>query len=273
MPDQQSPIPAPLTFLKLGGSLITDKSQPSTARPEIITRIAHEIKTALSANPDLRLVIGHGSGSFGHIAAKKYGTRQGVETDEQWQGFAEVWHQASALNRIVVDIFQEVGLPVVSVAPSASITAQDGEIAIWNKHPIHTMLNQGLLPIIYGDVAFDIQRGGTILSTEDLFKHLALDLRPQRILLAGIEEGVWADYPANTQLIEHITPQNFTDVLPALGGSAHTDVTGGMASKVQEMLSLAESVEGLEISIFSGQSDGSILKALQGRPLGTRIMV
>ena len=260
-----------LQFLKLGGSLITDKSQTSTARPDIIARIAGEIKTALDQNSDLRLVIGHGSGSFGHVAAKKYGTRRGIETTEQWRGFAEVWHQASALNRIVVDIFEEADLPVVSIAPSASITAQDGVIASWNKHPIHTMLNEGLLPIIYGDAAFDTQRGGTILSTEDLFKHLALDLHPQRILLAGIEEGVWADYPDKTQLIEHITPGNFEAVLPALGGSAHTDVTGGMASKVQEMLSLAESIDGLEIIIFSGEKEGKILNTLQGKHLGTRI--
>ena len=78
-----------ITLLKLGGSLITDKSQAHTARPELIRRLAEEIRSAWE--PDRSpLIIGHGSGSFGHIPAKKYGTRGGVRTEEEWTGFAEV---------------------------------------------------------------------------------------------------------------------------------------------------------------------------------------
>jgi len=260
-----------LQFLKLGGSLITDKSRTSTARLEVIKSKAREIKQALANNPNLRLMIGHGSGSFGHVAAQTFNTHQGVETSDQWHGFGEVWYQASALNRILVDAFRDESLPAIAIAPSASITTQDGEIVSWNKHPILAMLNQGLLPIVYGDVVFDVQRGGTILSTEDLFSHLARDLHPRRILLAGIEEGVWADYPAKTQLIDHITPHNFMEVLPALRGSADTDVTGGMAAKVAGMLDLTESLDGLEVRIFGGQAENSVLAALQGELLGTRI--
>ena len=35
------------------------------------------------------LIIGHGSGSFGHYMASKYGTRRGVNGPEQWMGFAK----------------------------------------------------------------------------------------------------------------------------------------------------------------------------------------
>ena len=35
------------------------------------------------------LVIGHGSGSFGHYMASKYGTRKGVDGPDQWAGFAK----------------------------------------------------------------------------------------------------------------------------------------------------------------------------------------
>ena len=57
-------------FLKLGGSLITDKTQKRTPRREVIRRLADEIATERSENSELHLVIGHGSGSFGLIAAK-----------------------------------------------------------------------------------------------------------------------------------------------------------------------------------------------------------
>ena len=75
-------------FLKLGGSLITDKDKPYTPRLDKLKELALEIKTVLDSTPDLLLILGHGSGSFGHTAAKKYGTRNGVQTTEQWHGFA-----------------------------------------------------------------------------------------------------------------------------------------------------------------------------------------
>jgi isopentenyl phosphate kinase len=77
-------------FLKLGGSLITDKTRIEHARRPVIRRLAREIKAAREARPDLQLVLGHGSGSFGHVAAKKHGTREGAQGRSGWLGYAEV---------------------------------------------------------------------------------------------------------------------------------------------------------------------------------------
>ncbi|RPI33061.1 MAG: hypothetical protein EHM70_07215, partial [Chloroflexota bacterium] len=199
--------PAPgLQFLKLGGSLITDKAHPHTPRPEVIARLAGEIASARRSVPMMRLVLGHGSGSFGHTPASQYGTRLGVHTPEQWQGFLEVWREAAALNRLVMDALHAAGLPAMAFAPSASVLGHDGRLASWDLGPLESALEAGLVPVVYGDVIFDRVRGGTIFSTEDLFAHLALALHPQRILLAGLEPGVWADYPACQSLIAEITP-------------------------------------------------------------------
>lgn len=263
--------PHHLTFLKLGGSLITDKTQPSTPLPDAIQRLAAEIAAALQQNPSMRLVLGHGSGSFGHVAAKEHGTRQGVHSPQEWRGFAQVWFQASALHRIVIESLHQVGLPAVSFPPSAAALTEDGLVKHWDLTPLKTALDQGLLPVVYGDVVFDTARGGTILSTEDIFSHLAPRLKPRRILLAGIEPGVWADYPACTEVLPAITPKNIQAVSSALRGSAATDVTGGMESKVQEMLSLVQAVDGLEVCVFSGAEENLVLNALNGKSIGTRI--
>jgi isopentenyl phosphate kinase len=190
-----------LTFLKLGGSLITDKNTPRTARKEVIARLADEIAAAQQADLDLRLVLGHGSGSFGHVPAKNYDTRQGVDSPEGWAGFAEVWYEAATLNHLVMDILHAAGLPGVSFPASGGVTARDGRVAVWNLTPLTAALENGLLPVVYGDVVFDTIRGGTILSTEDIFIHLARQLHSERILLAGIDDGVYADYPECKQLI------------------------------------------------------------------------
>lgn len=260
-----------LTFLKLGGSLITDKTRAQTPRLDVIARLADEIAAARQTRPDLRLLLGHGSGSFGHSLAARYGTRAGVRTGEQWRGFAEVSAAAAQLNRIVADALIRAGVPALSLQPSASARCRDGQIVALSVTSILSALDRGLIPLVYGDVAFDEVRGGTIISTEDIFKFLAAHLRLTRILLAGIETGVYSDWPDGRSVIPEIGPSDFERLRLALRGSESTDVTGGMESKVVEMLALARSVPGLTIQVFSGERPGAIAQALGGAILGTVI--
>ena len=274
-----------LIFLKLGGSLITDKTQPYTPRLDIIEDVALQISTVLKDQPDLRLVLGHGSGSFGHVAASEYQTREGFvpsasplllrerdQTEENyWKGFAEVWYQASALNRFIMKALNKVNVPSIALPPSANVIASDGQVTIWETTAIRMALAAGLVPVIYGDVTFDEVRGGTILSTEDLFGFLARALNPERILLAGLESAVWEDFPARTRKIETITPQSFLEIKAGVGKAEGADVTGGMESKVTEMLNLVQHNPDLKIQIFSGAETGNILRALRGETLGTWI--
>jgi isopentenyl phosphate kinase len=260
-----------LHFLKLGGSLITDKDRAHTARRDAIARLAEEIAAGREMNTDLPLVLGHGSGSFGHVAGKKYGTRQGVSSRDEWMGFVEVWHEANALNRIVMDVLMNAGLPAVAFPPSASVISKDGVVKEWNLAPLVSALKGGLLPVVFGDVAFDSVRGGTILSTEDLFAHLAVHLRPRRVLLAGLEKGVWADFPTCEVLLKEVTPGSIEKISASLGGSRATDVTGGMLTKVLQSLELVGKVDGLEVLIFSGEEAGAVEKIFSGERLGTLI--
>jgi isopentenyl phosphate kinase len=260
-----------LVLLKLGGSLITDKTQPHKVLPEVLERLALEILDALHRRPEMRLLLGHGSGSFGHIPASQYQTHQGVSSEEGWRGFVEVWREAAALNHFVMEALWLVGLPALSLPASAALTAEQRQVAAWNLEPVQMALQNGLLPVVYGDVIFDRSLGGTILSTEELFIYLARQLKPDAVLLAGIEAGVWADFPACTTLFPKITPANFTQVTAALGGSAATDVTGGMESKVSAMLSLVEEQPGLQVRIFSGREPGWVRQALLGADVGTLI--
>jgi isopentenyl phosphate kinase len=270
---------ATLVFLKLGGSLITDKTRPYTARSDKLADLAGQISRALKAVPELALVIGHGSGSFGHAAAKEVGLG-GAPTSQSplegggegnWRGFAEVWYQASALNRLVMDALRAAGLSTIALAPAAAVTAEDGRVIHWDLTPLRSALRAGLVPVIYGDVVFDETRGWTILSTEDLFVHLARELQPRRILLAGLEAAVWADYPGRNLRAERITPATFGEITAVLGGSHGADVTGGMESKVRQMLGLVEVMPSLSVQIFSGEEPGNVERVLRGEVLGSLI--
>lgn len=260
-----------LVFLKLGGSLITDKDTPHSARHEVITRIAREITRALQDNPGMKLLLGHGSGSFGHIAARRYGTREGVSTPEQWRGFSTVWREAKALNTIVLESLYDAGLPVVGFSPCSQVMSASHRIIAWDITQIQIALDSGLLPLVYGDVIFDTQIGGTILSTEEQFEYLAGKLHPARILLAGIESGIWQDFPQRGQIFRQITSANMAQVENHLAASESPDVTGGMRSKVESMLNLVRMGACREVCIFSGLTEGSISTALSGDCAGTRI--
>jgi isopentenyl phosphate kinase len=257
-------------FLKLGGSLITDKTRAYTARHRTIARLAREVRQALDAAPGLRLLVGHGSGSFGHWAASPYGTERGVHTPAQWRGYAEVAAAAARLNRIVTDAFLKAGVPVLSIQPSASARCHDGVLEHLDVRPIRTALAQALVPLVYGDVALDDVRGGTIISTEDIFAFLADELHPSRILLLGEAPGV---LDANGIVVSRITPADLPTLQAALTGSAGVDVTGGMAAKVTQMVKLVQRHPEMYAHIFTGIKPGLLARALLDADLrvGTRI--
>ncbi|MBK7448513.1 MAG: hypothetical protein IPJ47_03440 [Anaerolineales bacterium] len=123
--------------------------------------------------------------------------------------------------------------------------------------------------MVQGDVAFDETLGGTILSTEDVFTFLVDQFPTTRILLAGIEAGVWADFPARTQLVKQIQLADYEAMRAGIKGSASTDVTGGMKAKVEEMLSLIQKQNKLTVQIFSAEEHGFLTRALQGENVGT----
>jgi len=260
-----------LIFLKLGGSLITDKSQPLTARGDIIHQLAEEVAAFHTEHPETQLVLGHGSGSFGHAVASRYQTQKGVHSADDWQGFAEVWAAAHQLNQLVIRRFASVGLPVITFPPSAGIIADKGEVVQWDLNPLQTALAHNLIPVVLGDVIFDQSLGGTIFSTEKVFQHLAKILHPNRILLAGIEKGVYQDPSQPDNIAQSITPENTDDVFQQLAGSNQVDVTGGMQSKVTLMINLVQEHPGLTVRIFSAEAPGSLYEALKGENLGTLI--
>lgn len=246
-------------FLKLGGSLITDKTGVEAVRDEVLARLAQEIAHAQQASPQLRLLIGHGSGSFGHVPAAQHGTRQGVQTAAQWRGFAEVSRTAAALNKRVLDALQAAGVSALTFQPSASAMCTDGHITRLAAEPIQQALAVGLTPVVYGDVAFDTVRGGTIIATEEIMQALAAALRPDWLLLAGETIGV---YDAKQRLIPEVTRKNLDHIADALGGSRGTDVTGGMLAKVHTMLGLVAQYRRLSVRIFSGLVAGNCARLL-----------
>jgi isopentenyl phosphate kinase len=254
-------------FVKLGGSLLTDKREIEQPRLDVIRRLAQEIQRARLEQPTLRLVLGHGSGSFGHVHARTHGTRAGVATGEQWLGFAQTADAAARLNRIVVGELLAAGVPAWSIQPSVALRCADGRVAAGPESTVLAALARGLLPVIFGDVALDTVRGATIASTEEIFEAIDDALLPSRIILAGEVGGIYSADPlldASAALIPRVTPQSFAEIRAGLGGSHGVDVTGGMAAKVAQALGWITRRPELTVLICSGLEPDNLYRALIG---------
>lgn len=260
-----------LTFIKLGGSVITDKNGQEIPDLPVITRLANELHTARAEQPGQGMVLGHGSGSFGHLYAARYGVHRGLRSDADWMGYALTAGAALRLNRIVVDTLLAAGVPALAFQPSASLQSAAGELAQWHTDNIGQALRRGLVPVIHGDVAFDTAQGSAIVSTESLFAYLALRtaLQPTRIILVG-EAAVYTSDPRKdpeARPIPLITTANIDLVLSGTGGSHAVDVTGGMRSKVELMWRLVQALPGLEVYLI-GTRPGLLRRTLLGQAIG-----
>ncbi|MEE9323775.1 MAG: isopentenyl phosphate kinase [Candidatus Aenigmarchaeota archaeon] len=251
-----------LVFVKLGGSLITDKSKPYTTRDDVIKRLCVEIHEGREGKP---LLIGHGGGSFPHVSADKYETHKGVINDKSWEGFVKVQNDAATLNRIIVSSLVAAGEKAFSIQPSASCIAREDRIKEWYMKPFEISLSSGLIPVPYGDVCLDEKKGCCIISTEEIFRFLSEKLKPERVIMVGKTDGV-LDQKGN--VIKEITKGNFKEIRNSLLSSdGVADVTGGMVHKVERSLEM-----GVEIEIINGLKPDVLKKSLLGeRGLGTII--
>jgi isopentenyl phosphate kinase len=257
-----------LTFVKFGGSVITDKTGQEAPDLDTIRRLARELRDARAADPHMRLILGHGSGSFGHTYATRYGIHRGIAPGADWTGFALTAAAALRLNRIVVDELLAAGVPALALQPSATLRSAGGQLIAWDTAAIDRALGHGLVPVIHGDVAFDDAQGTAIISTEQLLLYLAHTpgLHPTRIILVG-EAGVYTADPRadpQAQRIPTIDRDNIDTVLRGAGGSHGADVTGGMRGKVELLWRLVEAHPGLTAQLI-GPAPGLLRRALLGQ--------
>lgn len=259
-----------LILIKLGGSLITDKNKPYVAKLMVISRLAQEIEDAQS--PKYGIIVAHGSGSFGHTLASKYGTVDGIKRKKDIYGLCLVQQDAIAINRIVNKIFLKNKLNCLSFVPSSFSFAQNKKLKAIFIEPIIAALNLGIIPIVFGDVILDEEKGCCIFSGEVTLDNLALELKKhsftvKKVIQCGITNGV---YDVHGRTINQITFKNFPRIEKQLGGSDGVDVTGGMHHKVKESLRLT--LLGIKSLIISGKAPGNLKKAiLGGKVKGTLI--
>jgi len=216
------------TVLKLGGSVVTEKDRPETLDGPALDAAADAI--AAADVDDLVLV--HGGGSFGHHHAEAHGLSTTAGSHDV-AAVTDVHGAMTALNDLVLSRLHERGLPAVPVHPFSLASRDDeGDLALPTEG-VATLLGEGFLPVLHGDVVAHGGEGVTILSGDEVVVELAEGLGADRVGLCSGVPGVLDGEGAVVARIDDVG-----DVAAALGDSDATDVTGGMAGKVRALLAL-----------------------------------
>ena len=250
-----------LIVLKIGGSVLTDKSRSSTARPEHIARIAAEIGQGLNS----KLVLIHGAGSFGHHQAKEFGLKAGLN-ETSIKGIWPTHLAVKTLNGMIIDQLYQNGVYAVPIHPLSICVLKDGRLDSVCMDVIDELLSRGIVPVLHGDVAADRTRGIDILSGDQIIAALAKALNAKKV---GIGTNVDGVYAKDFKIIEDISPSNIGIVKEALSGSGGVDVTGGMYGKITELMDLAAS--GIPSLVFNAEVPGNVSGFLRGTCKGTLI--
>jgi isopentenyl phosphate kinase len=263
-----------LYLVKFGGSLITDKTKPYTPRLDIIRRLVREIKEPLSEG--VMLILGHGGGSFPHVSATRYGTYKGFVDENSAYGMAVVHGDAARLNRLIMDELLNEGLSAFPIQPSSIAITEDSRIREMYIEPIKILLKYNMIPVVYGDVAIDLRKGCSIMSTEEIFRYLALKLKDEYdpfVIMCEVVDGIYTKDPIkypDSEFINEVSRMNIAEVKGYLSSSHGIDVTGGMIHKVDILFELAK--EGINSIIINGLLEGNLKKVLkQEKVKGTLI--
>jgi isopentenyl phosphate kinase len=256
-----------MLLVKLGGSVLTDKTRLRTPRRAAIRRLALELATVRQS-----LLVVHGAGSYGHILARRHKLNQGGVSVSKRIAASRVQQDVKELDGLVVNAFLSAGIPAIPIAPSTVLTLNDGTVATVDLTPFLEFSSMGFTPVTFGDIVRDLRRGIAVCSGDVMMLELARAFRPERAVFATDVDGLFTADPKrrrDAELLETARPEDLDRI--AFSSASRTDVTGSIEGKVRWMFEIADHVG--ECLIVNGNVKNRVRDALRGRRVtGTRVV-
>ncbi len=236
------------TVLKLGGSLVTEKTEEATVAEDRLARIADTIARSDPGS----LVIIHGGGSFGHPAASRHGVSR-TEGTRSPTAIEAISRSMARLNERVVSSLCETGVPAVAWPPRACASKRRDGDTIVGTGPLASALTEGFVPVVYGDIVCHEGAGCSILGGDELAVAIGTAMDADRI---GLCAGVAGVLDAAGTVMGRI--ERIEDVTAVFDAPEGIDVTGGMEWKVQMLLDTDISSAIFGIDSLPGFLDGEL---------------
>ena len=209
-----------MIVVKIGGSVITNKSRIREAKMDVIDRIAKDIAEAKANN----LILVHGAGSFGHPFVIKYRLKE----VKNLKGVVEAHMSCKELNTLFCKAMLKYGLKPFPIHPLTTFKLSGGKI-LFDAEIFEKALDEGFIPVTHGDMVYDVKdRFFKVLSGDDITLEIAKVFKAEKVGFATDVEGVYVE----GELRDVVTWKD----LDKIGLSKGIDVTGGMRSKVEKIL-------------------------------------
>ena len=240
-----------ITLIKLGGSVVTDKSKNQHYRQEMVRQLGKELAEYQQQTNEL-FFIGHGQGSYAHPIVKKYSEHFTSKAAFQAHKMVEMLRVISKLHEQILDDLIDCGLPTVSYRFSQQAFLNHVGKIDMQLDLLELLLDLQTAPLTTGDIVVDVNKGNAVLSTEKIFfkliNHLqqSTKFRVKRVAYVTEVEGV-LDH--DRQLMTHIGANQKLDESMFFSDSAQSDVTGAMKHKVESAQAVAR--QGIPVAIFS----------------------
>ncbi len=237
-----------MILIKLGGSIITNKEKPTSARRKTIDNLAKSLKKI-----DEPIIIVHGGGSYGHYWSVKYNMHT-KEKKYDLRGVAIVKNSMIELNKIILDSLLKNKLNPYCLPPTDFML---GNKPISKKvKEIEKIAKSGLIPVTYGDALWYGQKKTYILSGDKIMTHLAKILKPRLSIFVLNEDGLYSDLKSKKLICE------LRGKRPSISENK-MDVTGGMTRKVEEASKISKI--GMSVFFVNGNKPDRIVKAIKNR--------
>ena len=247
-----------MQIVKIGGSVITDKTKECTFKPEIMDKLAHSIKKS-----DKKIILIHGAGSFGHVLAKKYQLNEGYKNFGQIKGFSLTHEKVQNLNTMVLKSLQKQDIPAVSISPHSSVKLNNHELEKIDFKIFEEYLSKNFTPVTFGDVVLDKKLGFSICSGDLLVLALAEYFKPEKIVFVIDEDGLYTSNPKfdkKAKLIEKTSIKDLEKYSTDL--DKHADVTGGMSGKINTIKKISKL--GIDTVLLNGNKADRLFEVLVG---------
>jgi isopentenyl phosphate kinase len=263
-----------LLVLKLGGSLITDKSKPYCLREEKIKSVSKEIKECLDGKLVDQLIIVHGVGSYGHPPVIEHKLHKGFIDPGQLMPISRTQSKVNELRAYLTSSLQDAGLPVNLFHTSSIASAEKGWIVSMHLDAVRGFLKIGMVPVLGGDMVQDSAMGFSVGSGDRVAVILAQELHATDLVFATDVAGVIDSDPKLNKGAKLIRELSLGDIEHLSAKSAMADASGAMRGKLANLEGLRNELrDGLRAEIISMMEPGRLKGLLSGENVeGTRIL-
>ncbi|MBO3762688.1 MAG: isopentenyl phosphate kinase [Thermoproteota archaeon] len=212
-----------VTIIKLGGSVITDKSIPFKILYDNITEIAEQIAKYGKRN----LLLVHGGGSVGHYLVEKLKFSESETQDPK--AISTIIYEMDNLTQAISKVFLEFNIPVVALQTHSLVFLGEDGIVL-NPKFVLNWLRKGLIPILKGDIILGYDDLARVISGDILVSELAKLNEVKRVIMCFDQDGIIGK---DGNVIRKLSLRsNFEELI---WSTNKYDVTGGLRAKLNAM--------------------------------------